>query len=113
MSTTDQFRSIAASPREQLAASISSRPVTRKQASQQKLNHVAEGQKAPFRRCGEHFSFAPICGGRADLPDSTRWAQKGIMSDQFDPSQCRAFDFSRLRFAQPQESRHVPQYGSD
>ncbi len=38
MSTTDQFRSIAASPREQLAASISSRPVTRKQASQQKLN---------------------------------------------------------------------------
>ncbi len=59
MSTTDQFRSIAASPREQLAASISSRPVTRKQASEQKLNHVTEGQKAPFRRCSEHFSFAP------------------------------------------------------
>src|SRR5438093_13254381 len=30
--------------------------------------------KSAVRKCGAHFRFASVSGGKADIPKSTRWA---------------------------------------
>jgi hypothetical protein len=40
------------------------------------LADVAEGESV-VRKCGEHFRFAPVSGGKADIPEPTLSAKSG------------------------------------
>ena len=37
------------------------------------------GLEVPFCSCGEHFRFAPNSGTKADIPESSVWANKRLM----------------------------------
>jgi hypothetical protein len=59
------------------------------------------GSKAPFHKCGGHFSFAPKSGGKADISISTRPAS---LTNAID----RIFILVLLRLAKDDSNRQLP-----